>query len=89
MGRDNQFSYEAKKIIFDYFERYEDDAGEHVELDVIAICCEYAEMTEAEIRQAYSIDEDSFVSDFLERNTALLGFFDGDDGLTHYVFMIF
>jgi hypothetical protein len=89
MGRDNQFSYEAKKIIFDYLEQYEDETGGHIKLDVIGICCDFAEMTEVELRQNYSIDDDVAVSDFLEDNTSFLGFFDGNDGLPHYVFQQF
>ncbi len=89
MGRDNQFSYEAKRIIFDFIEEYERDSGENIELDVIGICCDFAEMTELELRQYYSIDDDVAVSDFLEDNTSFLGFFDGNDGLPHYVFQQF
>ena len=41
--RDNWFSYEGLKALFEYLEEYEDDTGEEVELDVIALCCEYME----------------------------------------------
>ena len=40
--RDN-FSYDGLKALFEYLEEYEDDTGEELELDVIALCCEYAE----------------------------------------------
>ena len=40
--RDN-FSYEGLKALFEYLEEYEDSTGEELELDVIALCCEYAE----------------------------------------------
>lgn len=43
MNRDNNFSYEGKKALFDYLESYEDNIGEAIELDVIALCCEYTE----------------------------------------------
>tara|TARA_R110001599_G_scaffold140255_1_gene320233 strand:- start:1014 stop:1316 length:303 start_codon:yes stop_codon:yes gene_type:complete len=42
-GRADQFTYEGQRAIFDYLEEYEDSTGEEVELDVIAICCEYME----------------------------------------------
>jgi hypothetical protein len=29
--------------LFDYLEEYEDSTGEELELDVIAICCEFTE----------------------------------------------
>ena len=41
--RQNQFSYKGQEALFDYIEEYEDSADEEVELDVIAICCQYAE----------------------------------------------
>ena len=40
--RDN-FSYDGLKALIEYLEEYEDSTGEEVELDVIALCCEYAE----------------------------------------------
>ena len=54
--RDGQFSYEALELIFDYIEDYERDTGEQVELDVIAICCEWAEEDAATLAQMYDID---------------------------------
>jgi len=37
------FSYDGLKALFEYLEEFEDSTGEEVELDVIALCCEYAE----------------------------------------------
>ena len=48
MGRQDQFSYEGKKALFDYLEQYEDDTGEQIELDVIALCCEFTEYDNAD-----------------------------------------
>lgn len=42
-SRKEQFSYEALKAIFDYYEEYTDDTGEEIEFDPIAICCEWSE----------------------------------------------
>ena len=39
----NQFSYDGLKALFEWFEEYENDTGEEMELDVIAICCEFTE----------------------------------------------
>ena len=33
--------YDGLKALFDYLEEYEDSTGEELELDVIALCCEY------------------------------------------------
>jgi len=43
MDRQNQFSYKGKKALFEYLEEYEDSTGEQIELDVIALCCDYTE----------------------------------------------
>ena len=40
--RDN-FSYDGLKALFEYLEEYEEGTGEEVELDVIALCCDYME----------------------------------------------
>ena len=37
------FSYDGLKALFENLEEFEDGTGEEVELDVIALCCEYAE----------------------------------------------
>ena len=55
-NRTDQFSYEAREILFDYFEQYEEETGEQIELDVIGICCEYSEDHWADIADNYSID---------------------------------
>lgn len=41
--RDNHFSREGLIALFDYFEEYEESCAERVELDVIAICCDFCE----------------------------------------------
>ena len=51
--RPDSFSYAALDALFDYFEQLEDDIGEEIELDVIAICCDFAEMTLDEINNDY------------------------------------
>ena len=43
MDRDNQFSYEGKRALFDYLEELEADTGEDIELDVVALCCDFTE----------------------------------------------
>ena len=41
--RQDQFSYAGKKALFEYLEEYEESTGENVELDIIALCCDYTE----------------------------------------------
>ena len=43
MGRKENFTYEGRKALFEYFENIEDDTGEKIEFDCIAICCDYSE----------------------------------------------
>lgn len=46
-GRENQFSYPALRALFEYFEDFEENTGEELELDPIAICCEWQEFETA------------------------------------------
>lgn len=39
--RYDNFGYEGLKALFEYLEEYEDSTGEQIELDVIALCCDY------------------------------------------------
>lgn len=54
--RPNNFSYEGLGLLFEYLEEYEQDTGEELELDVIAICCDFSEDTWEEIADQYDID---------------------------------
>lgn len=42
-GRDDQFSPAALEALFEFFEELEADTGDLIELDVIAICCDFTE----------------------------------------------
>jgi hypothetical protein len=68
-GRENQFSYEGKKALFDYLEEYERECQDRMELDIIAICCDYTEYANLEALQedysVYSMEE-------LEDNTTVI-----------------
>jgi hypothetical protein len=79
--RAEQFSYEALELIFDYIEEYEQDSGEQIEFDLIALCCEWAENTPEEIIKMYKIDiephEESDITqavvDYLNEETQVAG----------------
>lgn len=43
MDRSDNFSYDGKVALFEYIEQYEEDCGTEIELDVVALCCEYTE----------------------------------------------
>lgn len=42
-GCDDQFPPAALEALFEFFEELEDETGELIELDVIAICCSFTE----------------------------------------------
>ena len=42
-GRGNQYSTQGLKSLFDYLEELSEDCGIEIELDVIALCCEFVE----------------------------------------------
>ena len=54
-NRQENFSYEGLRLLFDYFEETEDERNE-MELDAIAICCDYSEDTAEDIAEMYNID---------------------------------
>jgi hypothetical protein len=57
MGRGEQFSYAGLSALYDYLEQYEDDTGQEIELDVIALCCDFTEYDSlAEFREDYGED---------------------------------
>ena len=82
-GRVDQFSYEGLEVLFDYLENYSDETGEHVELDVVALCCEYYESSIEELIKQNNIDtsyvegdEDEIremVREYLEYKTSVCG----------------
>ncbi len=41
--RPDQFSNRGLIALYDYFQNLEEDIGEELDLDVIAICCDYCE----------------------------------------------
>ena len=82
-NRYDQFGYQALRVIFDYLEQYEQDCNEELELDVIAICCDYSTDHYKDIADNYKIDlsdaegdedaEKEIVLDYLNNNTMVLG----------------
>lgn len=76
LDRQDQFSYSGKRVLFDYIEELEASTGMALELDVIALCCEYVESTRDEIIRDYSLDKDTTeeeVLEWLQDNTSVCG----------------
>jgi hypothetical protein len=74
----NNFSYDGLKALFGYLEEYEEGTGEEIELDVIALCCEYMEYDSL---NEYNNDYDTKYSeiDAIQDDTTLIKI-DGGDG---------
>ena len=80
-GRKDNFSYEGRAVLFDYLEELEASTGEEIELDVIALCCDYSEEDTDIIARDYKIDIEGMdddeileaVRDYLNDNTQLVG----------------
>lgn len=91
--RYDQFGYEALRIVFDYLENYEEETGQEIELDVVAICCDYSAENYTDIASNYSIDLEGLdddeaknaVNEYLQDNTSYLG--EAYDG--HLVYQVF
>jgi len=82
MDRLDNFSYEGREALFAHLESYEDDVGNKIELDVIALCCEYTESDYFEIADYYSLELEElanervkmgYVKKYLGENTVLIG----------------
>jgi hypothetical protein len=93
--RPDNFSYQGQKILFNYFEEIEESIGEEIELDVIAICCEFAESdwqtiaadydSSIELDKSKNEDEQKVqVLDFLADQGVLVG--ETDDSIVYRQF---
>ena len=79
--RDN-FSNHGLRALFEYLEEYEQDTGEEIELDVVALCCEYSEEPLEDVLKNYSLQD----LEELRDNTSVVDF-DAKTGLV--VFGVF
>ena len=69
--RGEQFSYAGKKALYEYITESEEDTGEQIELDIIAICCDWAEYNDL---AAIQVDYPHIITldDLQEYTTVLL-----------------
>ena len=93
--RMNQFSYEGLEVLFDYLDNLSEDTGESIELDPVALCCDYYESSIQELIDNYNIDlsevdEDDpdsiieVVREYLLDNTSVCG--EVSDGFVYAAF---
>ena len=71
MDRGDQFSYDGLKALYEYLEEYEESTGENIDLDVIALCCDYTEYDSLKEFQADYGEEYSSL-DAIRDTTALI-----------------
>ena len=81
--RNENFSYDGKRALYDFMEEMVDQTGEEYELDVIALCCEFAESATEELINDYRIDVseaegdeeeiEAIVEEYLNDNTMIAG----------------
>jgi len=68
--RPDNFSYEGLRALFDWLEDLADGTGEEVELDVIALCCDFSEYESLEEVQENYTDIESL--DDLSEHTIVI-----------------
>ena len=95
MDRADAFTYEGLEVLFRGLEEFEEDTNEEMELDVIALCCDFVEMCTDEVVQSYKhmMDEEQlqgakalkYIEEWLNNQTWVLG----ETSLKTYVFRQF
>jgi len=80
-GRKDSFSYEALGALFEHLEEMEESCDQEMELDIVAIDCEYCEYgTIDDIRESYpecpeeDDGDDSEALEWLSDRTTVLSF---------------
>lgn len=56
MDRLENFSYEGRSALFDYLTEIEESDGKPIELDVIALCCEFSEDRIENVLKEYNLE---------------------------------
>ena len=63
--RPTNFSRNGLRELFDWLEEYEEDTGEEIEFDPIALCCEYTEYEDLdEFKANYTCEEYQDIEDW-------------------------
>ena len=73
----DNFNYDGQRALFDYLENLSDDMGEPVELDVIALCCDWQQRTLEEIKEQYNIPDHKDAAEWLAHRTTVIPVSDG------------
>lgn len=87
-NRMNQFSLHGLRVMFESLEQMAQDCEMVIEMDVIALCCDYIELSINDVIQDYQLDDDADVIDYLHDHTMVLGSYD-IDGVDYVLFQSF
>lgn len=95
--RMDNFSFKGLRILFESLEQLAIDCEMNIEMDVIALCCEYNEMSITDIINEYNIDLDDesydskeeLVSEYLHDNTFVCGSYDDDEHDKVFIYQAF
>ena len=71
-GRGTQFSYKGLHALYDDLELYAESSGNPIELDVIALCCDYAEYESLKDFQEDYGNEYESISDIGQATTVIM-----------------
>lgn len=87
--RMDNFPGNGLSTLFDYLEQYEEETEQEIELDVVALCCDYSQMTIDEVINDYSLQDDTegldddekkeYVIEYLQDNTLFVGECNADE----------
>lgn len=84
-SRSEQFSNEALEAIFSYLSELEDSTGTEMELDIVAICCDFTEYENLEDFQKEYDAEEYPDFDSIEYETTVLYTWEYQDEDTPFV----
>lgn len=101
--RMDNFTRHGLRVLFNSLEEMANDCGMNIEMDVIALCCDYNELSADDVINEYNIDLDNndydhiddaserknqLAQDYLNDNTMLIDFYEIDD-ITYFLFQAF
>lgn len=88
MNREANFSRQGRRALFQYLTNLEEDIGEPMELDVIALCCDFNEWADlVEFQHEYGADEYPDMDAIRDATTVIEVETYGEDGPKLYGFI--
>ena len=85
-GRENQFSYEGKRALYDLLVEIAEGTGEPYELDIIELCCEFSEGEITEVLRGYNLEVREEEENFEELNDRTLAIDLGEGRVLYQAF---